>query len=233
MALEKNTLFTGFTDETVDFLWGIRFNNEKSWFEAHKEIYKTQLYQPLSALAGELYEFLAEKRPHANLVSKVTRIYRDARRIHSGGPYKESHWLSVEPASEDWTDKPTFFFEISPDGYCYGLGDWAPPVTMAKLRARMDRDPKPMEKLTRSLRRRTEFVLEQPEYKRPKGTAPSPVLEPWYRAKSIDIIHRDKLTEELFSRAIVDRLKEGCEFLLPWFDYLSTLSGDPAPEEKK
>ena len=29
-------MFTGFTDETVDFMWGIRFNNERSWFEAHK-----------------------------------------------------------------------------------------------------------------------------------------------------------------------------------------------------
>ena len=33
-----NTMFTGFTDETVDFMWGIRFNNERTWFEAHKEI---------------------------------------------------------------------------------------------------------------------------------------------------------------------------------------------------
>ena len=32
-------MFTGFTDATVDFLWGIRFNNERPWFEAHKETY--------------------------------------------------------------------------------------------------------------------------------------------------------------------------------------------------
>ena len=30
------SMFTGFTDETVDFMWGIRFNNERTWFEAHK-----------------------------------------------------------------------------------------------------------------------------------------------------------------------------------------------------
>ncbi len=29
-------MFEGFSQETVDFMWGIRFNNEKSWFEAHK-----------------------------------------------------------------------------------------------------------------------------------------------------------------------------------------------------
>ena len=29
-------MFTGFTDATVDFMWGIRFNNERPWFEDHK-----------------------------------------------------------------------------------------------------------------------------------------------------------------------------------------------------
>ena len=35
------TMFEGFSGATVDFMWGIRFNNEKSWFEAHKEEYLT------------------------------------------------------------------------------------------------------------------------------------------------------------------------------------------------
>ena len=43
-------MFTGFTDETVDFMWGIRFNNERAWFEAHKEIYLTHFYQPMREL---------------------------------------------------------------------------------------------------------------------------------------------------------------------------------------
>ena len=30
-------MFQGFSNETIDFMWGIRFNNEKSWFEQHKE----------------------------------------------------------------------------------------------------------------------------------------------------------------------------------------------------
>ncbi len=40
-------MFTGFTDATVDFLWGIRFNNERLWFEAHKEIYQKEFYNPM------------------------------------------------------------------------------------------------------------------------------------------------------------------------------------------
>ena len=29
-------MFEGFSQETVDFMWGIRLNNEKSWLEDNK-----------------------------------------------------------------------------------------------------------------------------------------------------------------------------------------------------
>ena len=32
-------MFQGFTPETVDFLWGIRMNNNRDWFLAHKKDY--------------------------------------------------------------------------------------------------------------------------------------------------------------------------------------------------
>ena len=225
-------MFTGFTDETVDFMWGIRFNNERSWFEAHKETYLTQFYQPMRELGDELYDFLRDKRPDAGLIRKVARIYRDARRLHGRGPYKESLWFSVEQPSEQWTAHPTFWFELMPEGWTYGMGYYMPkPVTMAKLRSRIDRDPKPMEKLTRALNKQTEFVLETEDYKKPRSQAPSELLAPWYQAKSFSICHNDKLTDELFCRDIVDRLKTGFEFLLPYYDYFVTLDGDPDPRE--
>jgi len=39
----EHTMFNGFSEQTIDFLWGIRLNNEKSWFESHKEEYKRVL----------------------------------------------------------------------------------------------------------------------------------------------------------------------------------------------
>ena len=138
----------------------------------------------------------------------------------------------MEEPSEQWTAKPTFWFELMPEGWTYGMGYYLPrALTMAKLRARMDRDPRPLEALTRTLQRQEEFVLETEAYKRPKGSAPSPLLEPWYQAKSFTLCHTDRLTEELFSRAIVDRLKQGYAFLLPYYDYFVTLDGDPDPRE--
>lgn len=225
-------MFTGFSDETVDFLWGIRFNNERAWFEAHKETYLSQLYRPMQDLGGEIFQFIHEQRPDYPLVNKVARIYRDARRLRGRGPYKESLWFSVEEPSDLWTAKPTFWFELMSEGWTYGMGYYLPkPLTMAKLRARLDHSPAPMEKLARSLAGQDEFALDAAAYKRPKGPAPSPLLEPWYQARSFSICHTEKLGEELFCRDIVERLKKGFGFLLPFYDYFVTLDADPDPRD--
>lgn len=226
-------MFNGFTDETVDFMWGIRFNNERTWFEAHREIYMKAFYEPMKDLADEIYDFIREQRPDYGLIRKVTRIYRDARRLHGRGPYKESLWFSVEQPSEQWTAHPTFWFELMPEGWTYGMGYYMPkPLTMLKLRARIDREPQAMEALTRRLARQEEFVLETEDYKKPRSEAPSPILEPWYKMKTFTICHTDRLTEELFSRDIVERLKRGYEFLLPFYDYFVTLDGDQDPRDE-
>ena len=108
-------MFNGFSDATVDFMWGIRFNNERSWFEAHKEIYVKEFYQPMKELGDEVYEFLREKRPDYGLICKVSRIYRDARRLYGRGPYKDHLWFSVRQPAEEWVDRPTFWFELGPE----------------------------------------------------------------------------------------------------------------------
>ena len=40
-------MFNGFSKESLDFLWGIRFNNERSWFEAHKQQYLDCVNTPM------------------------------------------------------------------------------------------------------------------------------------------------------------------------------------------
>ena len=70
--------FEGYTQETLDFLWGIRFNNERGWFMAHKEDYQAHLLRPTRELGEQVYEALHEKYPKEPFLLKMSRIYRDA-----------------------------------------------------------------------------------------------------------------------------------------------------------
>ena len=64
-------MFQGYTQETVDFLWGIRFNNERGWFMEHKQIYQTALLEPTRALGGQIYDGLHAMLPDEPLQLKV------------------------------------------------------------------------------------------------------------------------------------------------------------------
>ena len=69
-------MFTGFTPETVDFLWGIRMNNNRDWFLEHKKQYTDTLYEPMKALGQAVFQPFLDKPGN---ILKVSRIYRDAR----------------------------------------------------------------------------------------------------------------------------------------------------------
>ena len=226
-------MFQGFSQETVDFMWGIRFNNEKSWFEANKEVYLRSFYEPMKELGAEVQARLLERFPDSQLNLKISRIYRDARRLFGRGPYKDHLWLSIFrwDGGEEGA-RPVLWFELAPDGWSYGMGFWcARAVTMAKHRARIDRDHKPLLKLANRLSKQKEFVLDGPEYVKMSREAPHKGLTDWYRKKSIALIHEEELTEELYSHDLADRLVEGFTFLMPYYDYFSTLWADPDPRD--
>lgn len=134
--------FEGYTQETLDFLWGIRFNNERGWFMAHKEDYQAHLLRPTRELGEQVYEALHEKYPKEPFLLKMSRIYRDARRLHGQGPYKDHLWFCIRTGDEDWTGRPTFYFEIAPDYYSYGMGFWSPKASlMEAYRKGIDEKP--------------------------------------------------------------------------------------------
>ena len=222
-------MFQGFSDQTIDFMWGIRFNNERGWFEQHKEEYLQTFYRPMQALSQEVWEAVDGAYPDLGLVRRVTRIYRDARRLHGRGPYKDRLWFTLERPAEDWEIRPAFWFELEPEGYSYGLGYYmAPPVMMAKFRARLDVDPKPFSKLARQLARQERFHLEAQPYKRPKGD-PGPLLYDWYNARSFSLSCDRAHDSLLFSHDLVDELAAGFGELTPFYRYFLSLEGDPDP----
>lgn len=83
----------------------------------------------------------------------------------------------------------------------------------------------------RKLNRQKELVLETEDYKRP-GPRPLPnCWSPGTGPGASPSVTNDKLTDELFSRDIVERLRQDFTFLLPYYDYFVTLEGDPDPRD--
>lgn len=109
------------------------------------------------------------------------------------------------------------------------MGCWDPtPVTMAKLRARIDRDPEPLKQLARRLEKHGEFTLEGQMYKRPKGD-PGRLLYPWYNRRQISLTSDHNCDGLYFSPQLADQVVNGFTFLMPYYDYLVLRHGRPGP----
>lgn len=223
-------MFQGFSERGIGFLWGIRFNNNKPWFEEHKQDFKTYVEVPMKELAAYITENFCQKHPELGLSVKVSRIYRDARRLFGRGPYKDHLWLSVFRKDDTHIDRPSFWFEISPETFGYGIGFWQPrPETMAKHRRRIDDTPERVMELEALLQGRPEFLLFGEEYKRPQRLTPPGPLSRWYNRKGISIVYDEKMGPAIESPDIAKRVVEAYEYLLPVYGYLATLPYDPDP----
>lgn len=225
-------MFNGFSNNTIDFMWNLRLNNRRDWFEANKELFIQDFQNPMKALSQEVFDQISAAYGKHGFKHKVSRIYKDARRVRDGEPYRCNLWFSIEQPSEEWTSRPVFWFELSPENWSYGLGYYqAKPMTMAKFRARINRDPKKFEQLIAPLEKQDEFILSGDEYKR-KKESPSPKASDWYNKKSFSLIHSQSNGVELFSSELSDRIVTGYKFLMPIYDYFITLDSDPDPIER-
>ena len=158
--------FTGFSPETIDFLWGIRMNNNRDWFTAHKEDYLKHLYRPMVAFSEILREPF---RDVPGMGCKVSRIYRDMRMPHADGPYKESLWISLRPDAFYWGEHPCLYFEIRPEGAEYGFVLWHPQTAvMTQFRKELLEAPDRFLSVAERVERETGLILEGQDYKRPK-----------------------------------------------------------------
>ena len=213
-------MFEGFSPETFDFLWGIRMNNNREWFLAHKQQYVRTLYEPMKALGQELFQPFLEKP--GNLL-KVSRIYRDAR-LHHPDPYKESLWICIRQDVQWWAENPCLFFEISPDSVSYGFLLWRPGVArMEAFRQHIAARPDEFLELIRKTEADTGMKVEAQLYKRPK-CADDPRLEPYFAWKTgISCVREEPVSDEIFGRGLAERVKLLFEQLTPIYEYFNRI----------
>lgn len=211
-------MFTGFTPETVDFLWGIRMNNNREWFTANKNQYVKTLYEPMKALGADLFApFLDEP---GNIL-KVSRIYRDAR-MHPPTPYKESLWICIRQDVQWWAENPCLYFEINPEGVDYGFFYWKPPtLSMEQFRSRISAKPDEFLTMLHAVEAATGQRVVAESYKRPKACE-NEMLAPFFAWKGqIGCTRHEDFSEAVFGAELGVRVRTFFEQLAPLYHYFN------------
>ena len=92
-----------FTDDFNKFFKDLAKNNNKEWFEAHREEYETEVREPMRDLIGEMNERFKTFAPEIGGDPKrsMFRINRDIRFSKDKSPYKThaACWFNHRRAS--------------------------------------------------------------------------------------------------------------------------------------
>lgn len=117
-----------FTKKCTDFLRDLSLNNNREWFNEHKETFKVYVEKPFHQFVDDLIEQLRELDPKIQISAKeaVFRIYKDIRFSKDKTPYKEYMAALISKNGRKDHSTPGLYFELRKDGIQIYTGVYEP-----------------------------------------------------------------------------------------------------------
>lgn len=216
-------MFNGFNEYTNEYLVGIRFNNNKQWFQQHKDMYTENVHTPTLDLANEIYLKMVDFDPEFNEKPKVSRANRDIRFSKNKAPYKECKWFFLKNEFTKGSmphNAPGYFFEMSADWWRYGMFYGDNPQEMARFRAKIAADTSKCERMLK-IADDSRFDLEYEDYKRIFNNTLSPTVNRWAQKKWMTYVRYESFDNmDFYSHKLVDTVFEGFKEIYEVYNYL-------------
>lgn len=133
-----------FTLATFEFLAELGLNNERAWFDAHRDRYERDVREPARAFVRAMRPRLEALSPHFLADDKkvggaVMRQHRDTRFSADKRAYKTHVGIQFRHAQGKDIHAPGFYVHVGPDDLFLGVGTWRPPSdALARIRAHID-----------------------------------------------------------------------------------------------
>lgn len=231
--------FPGFTPEAITFLRGLKRNNNKLWFEAHRPVYERTVLEAFRQLADELDVRFATLAPEFVAPRKraLFRIHRDVRFSKDKSPYK-SHaalWVFHRDAGRgvgrEAHGGAGFYFHLEPGASAVAAGYWMPPrPALDAIRERIVEDQRGFERIVRAPAFQKRFgglTTDEPGVRLtrvPRGFAPEHPAAEWLRFKSFTA-SREFTDAEALSPKLVPNILKDYSALLPLVRWLNAALG--------
>lgn len=120
-----------FTKRTFSFLSALAENNDRLWFEEHRQEYEDHVRGPALAFIGDMAAVLPSISPHFRAVPKkaggsLMRLQRNLRFSRDKTPYKTNIGIQFRHELGRDVHAPGFYLHVEP-GECFiGAGLWRP-----------------------------------------------------------------------------------------------------------
>lgn len=219
-------MFTGFTEDTIRFFWELAFHNEKAFYEANRDRYKQNVYEPLRALSEALTPTIRDidERLNTRPQGVISHIYRDTRYTKDKSPYRDHAWLGYKMPGRHTSECFSIYMEIDREGYGYGMGMYAPDSEMMQaIRARILARPAKFLSLIGESAFAEAFTLEGQTYKRPKYPDVDAAIAPYVNRRSISFCFYTKELGRAMRPEFADEVQAAFTTLKPVYRFLMGL----------
>jgi uncharacterized protein (TIGR02453 family) len=218
--------FEGFSADTISFLKRLKKNNNRDWFNAHKDQYEQFVREPGLALIRDMEKPLKKVSPFFTAVAKksggsMMRIYRDVRFSKNKLPYKTNLGIHFRHEAGKDVHAPGFYFHVHPDEIFFGAGIWRPETDrLNDIRTVIDDDSARWKRIVNKKTFRESFERIGDSLKRPpRGFDANHALIEDLKRK--DHLCRIFLTEkEIMDRKLIDRLTGHMKTAMPFVRFL-------------
>ncbi len=118
--------FRGFSRQCLTFFEDLAQNNDKVWFEEHRDDFETHVMTPARAFVEDMGQRLRAIAPGVHAEPKVNRslfrIYRDTRFSRDKSPYKTHLALWFWEGAGPRMECSGFYFHLQPPTLMLGAG---------------------------------------------------------------------------------------------------------------
>jgi uncharacterized protein (TIGR02453 family) len=222
--------FPGFSKDTVRFLAGLSKNNEKVWFDAHRDDYEADYMAPakafVEAIAPRLRKIDASIHAEPRVNGSIMRINRDIRFSKDKAPYKDHMDLYFWTGKEKGWESSGFFFRLTPTRLMVGGGmhGFMPPVLARYREAVLDsKKGAALAKVAAGLRAKGYEVGGESYKKTPRGVAEDHPRAALLKHGGIHAGWEGKHPKELGTGAIVDFVAKHFAAVSPLHEWLERM----------
>ena len=124
--MSEEQAFHGFTKETITFFLALKRNNNREWFEGHRDIYEAQVLERAKAFVRAMGPLLKTISPDIIAAPKINkslfRINRDTRFSLDQSPYKTNLGIYFWEGNRSRMDSSGFYFHVEPPKLLLGVG---------------------------------------------------------------------------------------------------------------
>ena len=231
--MTDETVFSGFTKETVRFFAALRKNNNRDWFLRNKETYDRHVLEPAKLFVTDMGEKLKTLVPSIVAVPAVNksifRIYRDTRFSLDPAPYKTNLGIYFWDGSRSRLESSGFYFGFEPPDLYVGGGMYMiPDNLLGKYRKDVVDKKRGAEigRIVAAIRARAGFTVEGEHYKRvPAGFDPGHPNAALLKHNGLYGSYETKIPREFYSARLLDYCLERFAPIVPLHRWLMKLFG--------